>query len=136
MQILNYFKNKTVTKQAEEITISSIEPGEWFTSREHYLDFVSAFKKSANDKTMHLSSVHFLLYAILRNKDWRKGWTKPLHPGKKVEHQAKLGYAFQIIKNKWMEDYLLKPFDGTITTEMLIALRENLDDIRRGNENG
>ena len=117
--------------EAPEI-LTTVEPGEWFTSKEHYLEFRAAFKAYANDenKKYGLSPCHFVLYAILRNRDWKKGWTYPSKAGKQVEHQYKLSSAFSGIKSPYNEENLLKPFDGTITTEMLIAIRENLDELR------
>ena len=137
MQLLNTLFNKKTTtvntakEEAVEPT-TNVVPGEWFTSKEHYLDFRAAFKKYVNsDDKYALQPVHFIIYAILRNRDWRDGWTIPQHPGKKIENQAKLSSAWQMIKSPWCENLILKPFDGTITTEMLIALRENLDEYRK-----
>jgi hypothetical protein len=140
MQLLKtLFKNNNTTAVAapvkEEATtpLTTVTPGEWFTSKEHYLEFRAAFKKYASDKNNKygLRPVHFIIYAILRNRDWRDGWTIPEHPGKKIENRAKLSEAFNAIKSPWSEEHVLKPFDGTITTEMLIALRENLDEYRK-----
>lgn len=140
MNFLNNLINKTKTEvkitkvqEVEAPSISTVTPGEWFTSKEHYLEFRAAFKKYASDKNNKygLRPVHFIIYAILRNRDWRDGWTIPEHPGKKIENRAKLSEAFNAIKSPWSEEHVLKPFDGTITTEMLIALRENLDEYRK-----
>lgn len=140
MNFLNNLINKTKTEvkitkvqEVEAPSISTVTPGEWFTSKEHYLEFRAAFKKYASDKNNKygLRPVHFIIYAILRNRDWRDGWTIPEHPGKKMENRAKLSEAFNAIKSPWSEEHVLKPFDGTITTEMLIALRENLDEYRK-----
>jgi len=122
---MQFLKKLIKKEETETVTV-----GDWFTSKEHYLEFIAEFKKSANDPKVYLSSTHFLLYAILRNKDWKKGWTTPLKPGKKVEHSVKLSGAFNNIKSPYREDWLLKPFGGTITTDMLMTLRENLQDIR------
>jgi hypothetical protein len=136
MNFLNNLLNKktevkiTEVREVEAPTISTVEPGDWFTSKEHYLEFRAAFKKYLREGG-EPQACHFLLYAILRNRDWKKGWTYPEHPGKQVEHTAKLSQAFSNIKSTWMENYLLKPFDGTVTTEMLMALRENLEDYRK-----
>jgi len=118
---------KTLFKTNNE---SSCSKGDWFTSKEHYLEFIAAFKKSANDPEIHLNATHFLIYAILRNKDWREGWTVPKKPNKLEHYKGKMSTAFGIIKLPHMEQWLLSPFEGTITTEMLMTLRENLQDIR------
>lgn len=140
MNFLNNLLNRNTTEttvaepiKAEAVkSISTITPGDWFTSKEHYLEFRAAFKAYASDKNHKygLRPCHFIIYAILRNRDWRDGWTIPTHPGKKVENQAKLSEAWNTIKAPWSEEHILKPFGDTITTEMLIALRENLDEYR------
>jgi len=136
MNFLNNLLNKETTivvaepvKEEAIKSISTVTPGDWFTSKEHYQEFTAAFKNWIN-RGGYADSSHFLLYAILRNKDWKKGWTYPEKEGKKVEHRYKLGYAFDKIKSGYNEKHLLAPFDGTVTTEMLMALRENLDEYR------
>ena len=134
MKILNKLINKkpaiTVAETETTTTMTTdVKPGEWFTSKEHYLEFTAAFKNWIN-RGGYADSSHFLLYAILRNKDWKKGWTPPTKAGKIDEHAYKRSHAFYKIKSGYNEKYLLAPFDGTITTEMLMVLRENLDDIR------
>ena len=135
MQFLNNLLNRATEEtvieavaQEETTAPHNVEAGEWFTSKEHYLEFTAAFKKSAQDK--NLTSAHFLLYAILRNRDWNKGWTLPTNKGKQIEHGYKKSNAFYQLKSPAGERHLLAPFDGTITTEMLMAIRENLDKIR------
>ena len=132
--ISNLLNKPTKTVAIEEVQeeLITVTPGDWFTSKEHYLEFRAAFKAYANDENHkhELMPVHFIMYAILRNRDWRDGWTFPTKTGKQVEHRYKLSSAFNAIKSPYNEEYLLKPFDGTITTEMLMALRENLDEYR------
>ena len=105
--------------------------GEWFTSKEHYLEFIAAWKNWVN-RGGYISSSHIILYALLRNRDWNAGWTDPKNPGKITEQHWKKWYAFQSIKMAHNERALLAPFDGTITTEMLMTIRENLSYIRKG----
>ena len=124
MKILNNLLTKN------EVTLpTTIGPGNWFTSKEHYLEFCAAFQKFLNEGGV-AGPEHFLLYAILRNRDWKKGWTYPLNPGKQVEHEYKKKAAFAYITHAWYETRLLHPFDGTITTEMLIAIRAHLKEIQ------
>ena len=134
--ISNLINRNTTEEVAAEVQtqeeLVAVTPGDWFTSKEHYLEFRAAFKAYASDENTKygLWPSHFVLYAILRNRDWKKGWTFPTKTGKQVEHRYKLSSAFNAIKSPYNEEYLLKPFDGTITTEMLMALRENLDEYR------
>lgn len=115
--------------ETKEVQNEETQTGDMFTSKEHYLEFTAAFKAWAKAKKP-LDSQHFLLYAILRNRDWTKGWTLPENSGKLTEHQYKLARAFNGIKSPYLQDYLLAPFDGTITTEMLARIRSELDNIR------
>jgi len=139
MKFFNNLLNKTTTtvatpevKKEAVKPLLTVTPGDWFTSKEHYLEFKAAFKAYANDKNTRyaLSSVQLMVYAILRNREWKKGWTYPTKVGKQVEHNAKLASAFSMIKAPYFEEHILKPFDGTVTTEMLMALRENLEQYR------
>ncbi len=142
--ISNLFKTKipvritSVTKlEAPEIlqeeSINAVILGDWFTSKEHYLEFKAAFKKWATERK-YLNSSHFILYALLRNRQWLEGWTAP-NPkslGKVDQHYWKKIYAFTNIKSGYNETELLAPFDGTITTAMLKTIRENIEYLRKG----
>ena len=79
MNFLNNLLNKETTivvaepvKEEAIKSISTVTPGDWFTSKEHYQEFTAAFKNWIN-RGGYADSSHFLLYAILRNKDWKKG---------------------------------------------------------------
>ena len=120
---------KLEAPEIQEDESTTVTPGDWFTSKEHYLEFRAAFKSWIKRGERTYAS-HFLLYAFLRNRDWKKGWTYPTKPGKQLEHNYKRSAAFQQIKSTYNESNLLAPFDGTITTAMLKALRENLENIR------
>ena len=123
----------TIEEAIQEGTTAphNVEAGEWFTSKEHYLEFIAAWKNWAN-RGGHLNSTHFILYALLRNRQWTDGWTTPTKPGKIDQQHWKVIYAFQGIKSTHNERELLAPFDGTITTEMLMAIRENLEYFQKG----
>jgi len=119
--------------EAKETQIEETQTGDMFTSKEHYLEFTAAFKAWAKARKP-LDSQHFLLYAILRNRDWTKGWTTPENSGKLTEHQYKLARAFYSIKSPHTKDYLLAPFGETISQEMLERIRSELDEIKAKGE--
>jgi hypothetical protein len=137
-------------------TLSKAITNRWFTSPEAFATIERAWKayvNSSEGKT--LSSAHFLLYAALRGKDWRKGF---VHEDKLVapHAQEQVGESGwrpnvalrQIHQNAtiytWLPrgkadadkpaDYhgayrtttLLGPFGGSVTAEMLEAVREVL----------
>lgn len=129
MSFISNLLNRTTEEEVTQDESTPVTVGEWFTSKEHYLEFKAAFKNWIN-RGARCDASHFLLYAILRNRDWKDGWTYPTIPGKQVEHEYKKSAAFNQLKSGYNEKYLLAPFDGTITTAMLKALRENLADIR------
>lgn len=128
MKLLNNWL-RADTAENEETQIEEVQAGDMFTSKEHYLEFTAAFKAWAKAKKP-LDTQHFLLYAILRSRDWTKGFTLPENPGKLIEHRYKKSAAFNSIKSPYSQDYLLAPFDGTITTEMLARVRDELDNIK------
>ena len=132
--LLNRTTEEVVTiEEVSQEESNSVEMGDWFTSKEHYLEFKAAFKNWATERK-YLTSSHFILYALLRNREWTKGWTAP-NPkslGKVDQHHWKKIYAFHNIKTGYNETELLAPFDGTITTAMLKTIRENIEYIRKG----
>jgi len=137
-----------------------------FESKEHYLAFRKAWSESVNSpeakKTLIrpeygdpyrkpgcMNSGHFVLYAILRGRDWRKGFTIPTRENKK-NNRADL-VARNIVRGYWdsndwyiergqgksqaapTPDHLVKlmetflsPFKGTVTIEMLLEVGEKL----------
>lgn len=119
---------KEVVTQTES---NPVTHGDWFTSKEHYLEFIAAWKNWVN-RGGHINSSHIILYALLRNKDWTNGWTEPTIRGKIDQQHWKKIHAFHSIRTVHCERALLAPFDGTVTTEMLITIRENLEYIRKG----
>ena len=128
--INNLFKNSAPAVEVQtEAQTEAVGPNNWFTSKEHHDDFIAAFKHYANNND-NLTASHFLLYAILRNQDWKKGWTLPKNENKHIEHKQKLTMAFITIIKQLNDNKLLKPFGGNITTEMLMAVRVHLIAIR------
>jgi hypothetical protein len=82
-----------------------------------------------SDRRHELTAAHHFLYLALSGKDWRKTFTPPTNQ-RKLENGAFLGWAMfralQTIKNRFKEPDLLAPFDGAITSQMLVELRDLL----------
>lgn len=90
-----------------------------FESKEQYLTFIENWKKAANDKEGDkLTFQHFILYALLRGKDWKKCLSE--HSTEDTKYLA-AEYA-ETMPYKYLS---LWPFGGTITESMLEAARGN-----------
>ena len=102
-------------------------PKSLFRDKEHYLKFIAAFKKSAQEK--NLTTEHFMLYAMFRNRDWRKGFTPctrktKLANGRKPHDTMIAKYEslrFMLSRPAFFTS-TLKPFSETITPEMMKGL--------------
>jgi len=119
-------------------------PKSLFTSKEQYLQFVEAFKKASKEK--NLTTEHFMLYAILRNKDWRKGFAtitnhnkltcSGMKPNGTLHHYLMVMRSrcqdaknMEVMKEGWAKELakkinsdLVRPFGGFITLQMLEKL--------------
>lgn len=118
------FKHNEILEEEE------VQTGDMFTSKEHYLEFKAAFKAWASEKKW-LATHHFLLYAILRGRDWTKGFAPDRFPKDHGSHKYKMRQAFYNIKSSFHQESLLEPFGGTITTGMLKRIRNELDTIQK-----
>jgi (p)ppGpp synthase/HD superfamily hydrolase len=105
-------------------------PKEVFKDREAYLQFIKNWKQ-VTKTDVKLRAEHYLLYAILRNKDWRKCFTPcknsvKLNNGAKP-HDAAFKAMYEIFSNFQIEK-LLSPFKDTLTKEMLVKVRTYVFD--------
>lgn len=94
-----------------------------FNSKEEFLAMRDVWKKVTNseDRT-ELELIHFCLYAILRNKDWRKC----LSPNSKDETIADI--EWKLFKSDYVS---LWPFGG-LDKEIIGAIRQK--GLKRWNE--
>lgn len=102
-----------------------------FSSKEHYLNFIRSWKK-ATKEDKQFSSVHYMIYSLLRNKDWRKCFTSVTNKnkincnGRKPNDTVNnILSQVNLYGNKWSRwDYksLTWPFGDTITEDMLKKL--------------
>ena len=100
-----------------------------FESKEQYLKFVEAWKESFNTKETRekLSSYHFALYRMFRNRDWTKAFT-PVTKRIRLENghhpYHSLASTLYTIQSQHINiDKLLWPFNGYITEDMIKKLR-------------
>ena len=80
-----------------------------------------------SDRRSELSASHHILYLALLGKDWRKGFTPVTNQRKLANgafYQWGLFRALALFHSKWHEAWLLAPFDGLVTPEMLHAVRK------------
>jgi hypothetical protein len=114
-------------------------PKDLFTSKEHYLSFVQAWRKYANSpEGKTLSTSDFILYAFFRGKDWRKGFTPckkqiKLNNGHHPYWGAYNGFQSLRFRVKYhpeayVTNHIKKIFGDTITKEMIDSLMKYLPE--------
>lgn len=80
-----------------------------------------------SDEKHQLRASHFLLYAVLRGKDWRKAFSTPSNPNKLNNlNDFALGQALYEVSSTYYEPSLLAPFGGLVTKEMMAEVRKLL----------
>ena len=87
-----------------------------------------------NSASRHeLSAAHHLLYLALCGKDWRKAFT-PVANNRKLANGAYWNWglfrAMRIFHNKLQEGWLLEPFDGMVTVEILNRIRAFIPNVQ------
>lgn len=79
-----------------------------------------------SDRKHELTAAHHLLYLALLGKDWRKGFTFLSRPSKLANggyYNWGLFSALTTVHSKHHTAFLLAPFEGTVTAEMLESVR-------------
>ena len=109
-------------------TLSRAVTAQIFTDPETYNALRQQWRVLLNSDRRHeLSAAHHLLYLTLLGKDWRKGFT-PLTNQRKLAngafYQWGLFRAMALFHSEQHEAWLLAPFDGLVTPEMLRAIRK------------
>lgn len=91
------------------------------TIRQHWSDLVRSPRKH------ELTAAHYLLYAALLGKDWRKGFTC-ITNRRKLDNGAFASWALfratETLHLPSSEEALLAPFGGLVTSHMLQNVRE------------
>jgi len=116
----------------------------YFNDKQHYLNFLKAWKKAATKSVNKgedwacLSGAHMLLYALLRGKDVRTAFTPvtkrtKLTNGTYINHGMYWAYTTLIsLKQSYPEgirDKFLAPFNGTIDEEVLLKIIDEMPKI-------
>lgn len=74
-----------------------------------------------------LTAVHHLIYTALLGRDWRAGFTPPTNARKLANggfYAWGLFSALQALHDTRREATVLEPFDGLITRDTLVTLRQ------------
>lgn len=128
-------------------TLSKEITGKILGSPEKYEALTRAWKQACKDG-VKLEVEHYILYAALRGKDWRKAIT-PLRDKKRLENGAfeNCGLVRGLVKVHFTKDvyHLLAPFAGSITAETVKSLltyiptsidaRQHYNSLREGKYN-
>lgn len=107
--------SKTITTQI--LNNSDIYP----TLRAHWCNLLKSSRRN------ELSSSHHILYLALLGKDWRKGFATITNPRKLANggyYGWKLFQALARFHSVLHQAWLLEPFDGIVTPEILKVIRE------------
>ena len=106
----------------------------WFLSEDSFDALTAHWSKLVNDKESRkkLTSVHYMVYAILRGKNWHKCFTKPTNVNKLANgyHPAYAAKkAWSVLFNLRNSDYVLAPFKDFVTPDALVKIRALITSI-------
>ncbi len=97
-----------------------IDPQTYTSLRHHWAGLMNS------ERRHELTAVHHLLYLALCGKDWRKGFTLATNQ-RKLANGAYEGWemfrALARLHSPFHEAFVLAPFVGVVTSEMLQNLR-------------
>lgn len=101
-----------------------------FKDKQHYLDFRARWSKLCSPTPYpgrpELTPTHYLVYAALRGRDWRRGFTPITNPHKLAnggrDDQGWV-HALRALHSTWSEKWIISVFDGLVTSEMLARVR-------------
>src|SRR5689334_5599592 len=82
-----------------------------------------------SDLRHELKAQHFLLYAALLNRDWRRGFSPVRRASKLANGFPPYGAALSAlyaVYSLYLEPALIEPFGDLVTVEMVKALRARL----------
>jgi hypothetical protein len=98
-------------------------PADYHALRQHWSGLVNSARRR------ELTTAHHVLYLALLGKDWRKAFTPVTNP-RKLANGAFVGWplfsSLRKLHSELCSEYLLAPFDGLLTVEMLNAVRRCL----------
>lgn len=99
------------------------DPQTYHALRQRWCELINS------DRKHELSAAHHLLYLALLGKDWRKGFT-PLTNPRKLANGAFYAWrmfdALALFHSIYHEEWLLAPFDGIVTKQILERIRKHV----------
>jgi hypothetical protein len=118
-------------------TLSRATTAQFFTDIDAFRHFQHIWRALARANSTALRAEHHMLYAMLRGRDWRKGFAIPVNPNKVLNGALcmwSMRTAFAIIEFAGRDDHaatdVLAVFEGTLTNESLHALHQVLPSYR------
>ena len=117
----------------------------YFNDKEHYLNFLKAWKRAANKSVSKgeewgcLTGAHMVMYALLRGRDVRTAFT-PITKQSKLENGFYINHGMYWaaqdlagLARSWNQEERVKkflaPFAGTIEPEVLFKLIDEMPQI-------
>jgi hypothetical protein len=113
----------------------------YFKDKEHYLNFLNAWKQEASSDNCRLTAAHMFLYALARGKDVRTAFTPitretKLRNGAYANHGLYWAYdtlsRFDKVDGWYAKTYasdFLAPFNETIDMDTLVKISQELPRI-------
>ncbi len=102
----------------------------YFNDKQHYLNFLDAWKKAASADDCQLTASQMLFYALVRGKDVRTAFT-PITKETKLRNGHLINHgmyeAYESLRRA--NENFLAPFDGTIDEEVLLKLIDEMPTI-------
>lgn len=102
------------------------QPDSYQQLRQHWSQLVNSEEKH------ELAAAHHLLYLVLLGKDWRKGFTPPTN-ARQLANGAFYNWAMfkalALFHSSHHQTWLLEPFAGLITPDMLAYIRTRVPKV-------
>lgn len=111
-------KENIMNTLSKEITLSILGPGGYEKLTQHWSQKIK--------EGHHFTSFDHLLYAALRGKDWRKGYSVPNAKKLESRYRGPHLHDLAVVHSSWRETWMLTLFDGILTLESLGRLRQLL----------
>ena len=119
-------------------TLNKTITSSFFTSPEGYTELQHRWSKIVNsEKKYKLTPAHYLVYAVLRGKDWRKGFTAPKHQDPSWQGASPMAVYHALHAARYLQfsikdqlcdfgDFWSSHFGDILNTQSLSMLRELL----------
>jgi hypothetical protein len=109
-------------------TLPRAVTAQFFTNRDDFVALRHHWRQlMCSEYRYDLFAAHHLLYLAAIGKDWRAGFT-PVTNRRKLANGAYYGWglfrALALFHSQQHDDWLLTPFDGIISADMLHRIRQ------------